>query len=98
MIDRVRKSFYEGVKQFKMFASFLSERTKVETSMAKQFYESSRLEARLDGLYNDIGRRVVELDEKGEKAISRDFVIREAIDEAKKLKRQIEECKKGSMS
>ncbi len=93
MIDKIRKNLNEGVKQVKWFATFLSERTKVETSMAKLLFESSKLESKLDNLYTDIGKRVVELEEKGEKAVLKDFMIRQAIDEVKSLKKQVEDYK-----
>lgn len=93
MIDRIRRSFNEGIKMVKWFAAFLAERAKIETSMARLFYESSKLQNRVDELYSDIGRRVLELMEKGEKAILKDFVILQAIDEIKRLREQIEDYK-----
>jgi len=93
MIDRIRKSFNEGVKSVKWFAAFLAERTKIETSIARLFYESNKLESRINELYSDIGRRVLELKEKGEKAIFNDLVILQAIDEIKRLREQIEDYK-----
>jgi hypothetical protein len=93
MLDRIRKSFNEGVKSVKWFATFLAERTRVETSIARLSYESNKLESRVDELYSDVGRRVLELKEKGEKAILKDLVILQAIDEIKRLREQIEDCK-----
>ncbi|MDP3298039.1 MAG: hypothetical protein AAB310_01070 [Nitrospirota bacterium] len=93
MLDKIKKNLNEGVKQVKWFAAFLSERTRVETSMAKLLFESSKLESKLDSFYCDIGKRVLELEGKGEKAILKDFMVVQAIGEVKKLKEQIEDYK-----
>lgn len=93
MLDKIRKNFNEGIKRIKWFATFFAERTKVETSIARLFYESSKLETRLDKLYSDIGKRVLELKEKGEKAVLKDFIILQTIDEVKRLREQIEDYK-----
>lgn len=104
MIDRVKKSFNEGVKVVKWIASFVAERTRAETTVAKLLFKSSRLESRLDELYRDIGKRVLELKEKVEaapgedphrykKSVFKDFIIKQTIDETKILKKQIEELK-----
>jgi len=93
MLDRIRKSFNEGVKSVKWFATFLAERTKIETSIARLFYESSKLEDRVNELYSDIGRRVVELKEKDERAVLKDPIILHTIDEIKRLREQIEDYK-----
>lgn len=93
MLDKIRKSLNEGVKKVKWFAAFLSERTRVETSIARLLYESNKLEAKLDGLYRDIGKRVLELKEKGEKAVLKDFIILQMINETKGLKDEIEDYK-----
>jgi chromosome segregation ATPase len=94
MIDRVKKSFHEGVKSIKWFASFLSERTKAEASMARLLYESNKLDAKLDELYRDIGKRVMELKGKEEKDLLKDFIILETMNEIIKLKEEIEDYKK----
>lgn len=93
MLDKIRKSFKEGVKSIKWIAAFLADRTKVETSMARLLYESRKLETKLDGLYCDIGKRVLELKEKGEKAVLKDFIILQIINETKRLKGEIEDYK-----
>ena len=93
MIDKIRKSLNEGVKRIKWVATFLAERTKVETSMARMLYESSKLETKLDELYRDVGKRVLELKDRDEKAVLKDFIILQMISEIKKLKEQIEDYK-----
>lgn len=93
MLDKIKKSFNEGVKSIKWVATFLAERTKVETSLARLLYESNKLETKLDELYRDIGRRVLELKEKGEKAVLKDFIILQMINEIKGLKEEIEDYK-----
>jgi hypothetical protein len=93
MLDKIKKSFNEGVKSIKWVATFLAERTKVETSLARLLYESNKLETKLDELYRDIGRRVLELKEKGGKAVLKDFIILQMINEIKGLKEEIEDYK-----
>jgi hypothetical protein len=95
MLDRVKKSFYNGARQVKLLASFLAERTKVETSLARQFYETTRLETKLDGYYTDIGRRVADMEEQGEKDIFNDDTVAHLTGEIKKIKRQISDYKKS---
>lgn len=98
MIDKIRKNFNEGVKSVKWIATFLAERLKAETSMAKLLYTSSRLEAKVDELYRNIGRRVLELKEKGDKAVFKDFTILEAIEEIKRLNTEIEALKRKAQA
>ncbi|MBI4687136.1 MAG: hypothetical protein HY756_05070 [Nitrospirae bacterium] len=93
MIERIRKSFNEGVKSIKWFADFLSERLRVEASIAKLLYTSSRLESRIYELHMDIGRRVMELKEKEDKAVLKDFIIMQSIDEINRLKSEIDDYK-----
>ncbi|MBI4654852.1 MAG: hypothetical protein HY752_07665 [Nitrospirae bacterium] len=93
MLERIRKSFNEGVKSIKWVAIFLAERLKAETSMAKLLYASSKLEAKVDELYRDIGKRVLELKEKDEKAVLKDPFILQAIDEIKRVRDEIDDYK-----
>lgn len=93
MLDKVKRSFNEGVKNVKWFAAFLSERTRAETSMAKILYQSSKMETRLDELYRDIGKRVLELKEKDEKAVLKDFIVLQTINETIKLREKIDDYK-----
>jgi hypothetical protein len=94
MIDRVKKSFQEGIKSVKWFSAFLAERTKAEASMARLLYESNKLETRLDGLYRDLGMRVLELKGREEKDVLKDFIVLQTINEITKLKEEIEDYKK----
>ncbi len=98
MIDKIRKNFNEGVKSVQWIATFLAERLKAETSMAKLLYTSSRLEAKADELYRNIGRRVLELKEKGDKAVFKDFIILEAMEEIKRLNTEIEALKRKAQA
>ena len=91
MIDRIRKSLDKGLDQVKWFATFLAERTKAETEIAKLLFESTKIEGKIEDLYRDVGKRVMELKEKGDKAIWKDFVILQALDEIKHLKEAAEE-------
>ncbi|RJQ13323.1 MAG: hypothetical protein C4560_14645 [Nitrospiraceae bacterium] len=91
MIDRIRRSLNTGLDRVKWFATFLAERTKAETSIAKLLYQSSKLEDRIDDLYRDIGRRVMELNEKGEKSVLKDFVVQQALGEIKHMREASDE-------
>ncbi len=93
MREKVKKSLNEGVRRVRWIAAFLAERTRAETSIAKSLYESSKLENRMDELYKDIGKRVLELKEKDEKAVFKDFIIQQAIDEIKSMREVIEDYK-----
>ncbi|MBI4697333.1 MAG: hypothetical protein HY758_00015 [Nitrospirae bacterium] len=98
MLDRTKKSLDEGVKRVRWFAAFLAERSRVETSMARLLYESSKLEDKLNDLYRDIGKRVVELKEKGERAVLKDFIILQAMEDIKDLREQIEDFKEKAQA
>ena len=93
MIERIKKSLNEGVKVIKWIAAFLAERTKAETSIAKLLYKSNKLERRMDELYIDIGKRTLELREKGEVSVFKDFIIQQTAAEIKGLKETAEEYK-----
>jgi hypothetical protein len=86
MIDRIRKSLNKGLDQVRWVATFLAERTKAETEIARLLFESTKIEGRIDDLYRDIGRRVAELKGKGEKSVWKDFIIQQALDEIRHLR------------
>jgi hypothetical protein len=91
MLDRIKKNFNEGVQNIKWFATFIAERTKVETSIARLLYESKKLETEIDVLCSEIGKRVLELKEKGDKEVLKDFIVVQAMSEIKKIRDQIED-------
>lgn len=91
MIDRIRKNLNKGLDQIRWIATFLADRTKAETEIAKLLFESTKLEGKIEDLYTDIGKRVYELKGKGEKAIMKDFVILQAFDEIRSLRESVEE-------
>lgn len=93
MIDRIRKSLNKGLDQVKWVATFLAERTKAETDIARLLFESTKIEDRIEDLYRDIGKRLTELKEKGEKSVWKDFVIQQALDEIKHLKEAADDYK-----
>ncbi|MBI4826215.1 MAG: hypothetical protein HY807_07315 [Nitrospirae bacterium] len=91
MIEKIRKSFNDGVANLRWLANFLAERTRAETSIFKLRYESSKLENRIDELYRDVGKRVLEIKEKEEKDVFKDFIILQTIDEIKALRKEIDD-------
>jgi len=93
MIDIIRKNLMTGIERIKWFASFLAERTRAETAIAKLFYEKSKVDDKMDDLLRDIGRRVVELKAKGDTDVFQDFTIKHALSELKDLKETVNQYK-----
>lgn len=94
MINKVKDSFNTGLMRVKWIATFVAERTRAETSVVKLLYESSKLESKIDDLYRDIGKRVLELKEKGEQEVYQDFIIQQALSEVKDLKNAVKDYSK----
>ncbi len=93
MLDKTKKNLVSGIARVKWIATFIAERTRAETSIAKLLYERSKLESKIDDLCRDIGRRVVELKEKGEADVFTDFIIKQALSEIKDLGKAVDEFK-----
>ena len=94
MIDRVKNNLATGLTRAKWIATFLAERTRAGTSVAKLLYESSKLGERIDDLYREIGQRVMELKEKdGDKDVYSDFIVQKALDEIRNLKEDVDDYK-----
>lgn len=94
MKDRIRDSLTTGVNRVKWIAKFVAERTKAETSIAKFLYESSKLENKMDDLYRDIGKRVMELKDMEDKDVFKDFIVQQALDEIRNLRETVDDYKK----
>jgi hypothetical protein len=94
MINKIRVSLKEGMKRVRWITMFLAERTRAETEIGKLMFESSKLESKMEKLYIDIGKRAVELQQKGEKSFFNDFIVQQAIAEIKDLKDAIDDYKK----
>ena len=94
MINRVKNNLATGLTRAKWIATFLAERTRAGTSVAKLLYESSKLAERIDDLYKEIGQRVMELKEKdGDKDVYSDFIVQKALDEIRNLKEDVDDYK-----
>ena len=93
MIEKVKKSFSTGLLRVRWIASFLAERTKAETTVAKLLYEKTKLEDKINDLYSDVGNRVMELKEKGDEDILKDFIVQQALDEIKNLQESVDDYK-----
>lgn len=94
MKDKIRESLTTGVNRVKWIAKFVAERTKAETSIAKFLYEGSKLENKMDDLYRDIGKRVMELKDKDDKDVFKDFIVQQALDEIRNLRETVDDYKK----
>ena len=94
MIDRVKNNLATGLTRVKWIATFLAERTRAGTSVAKLLYESTKLEERINALYSDIGRRVMELKDKdGDIDVYGDFIVQQALDEIRTLREDVDDYK-----
>jgi hypothetical protein len=97
MNERVRKNLAAGISRVKWVAGYVADRTKAETSVARMFFESSKLERKKGEIYREIGERVVELKEKGgtdEIDVFNDAVVLQAFNEIKKLRETQDTSKK----
>ncbi len=61
--------------------------------MARLLYASSKLESKLDGLYRDVGKRVLELKDKEDKPVFKDFIVLQSISEIQNIRQEIEDCR-----
>lgn len=94
MIDNIKKSLVTGIARVKWIAAFLSERIRVETSIAKLLYKRSRLEDEMDDLYRAIGKRVMELKNLGREEILKDFMIQQTLSDIKDMNEAAQDYKK----
>ncbi len=96
MIEKVKKNLTTGLSRVKWIAGFVADRTRAETSVAKLLFESSKLESRMDELYIDVGKRVMELKEKddlAEKDVYKDFIVQQALDEIRNIRESVSDYK-----
>jgi len=94
MIGKTKENLNKGLTRLKWVATFVAERARAETSVARLMYECHKLQSREEDLLKDIGKRVIELSEKGEKDVFGDFVIKQALSEIKDIRETIEDYKK----
>jgi hypothetical protein len=94
MINKVKDNFSTGLTRLKWIATFVAERTKAETSVARLMYEISKLEGRMEEIYRDIGRRVSELKAKDEKDVFSDFLIQQSLSELKDVRETMDDYRK----
>ena len=87
MLENTKKSLATGITRVKWMASFIADRTKEETSRARNYFEKSKRENRMDDLCREIGRRVVQLNEQGDKEIMNDSVIQKSFREIQEIKK-----------
>lgn len=85
-MDDVKKNLAAGIARVKWIAQFVAERAKAETSIAKNLYEKSKTENKMDDIYRDIGRRVLELSDSGGTDILNDGTVRNCLNELRHMK------------
>lgn len=91
MINKVKSSLNTGLMRVKWIATFVAERTKAQTSVARLLYETSKMEGRMDELYREIGKRLMELNEKDAKDVYQDFIIQKSLSEVRNLRETVED-------
>ena len=94
MLDKSKKNLATGITRVKWIASFIAERAKTETANAKLFYERSKLEKSMDGLFKDIGKRVKEMKEQGETDVLDDGAVQQALKEIDEIGKTVSDYKK----
>ncbi len=85
MLDNTKKNLVAGVARVRWMAGFIAERTRADTRLAKAAYEKNLLREKIEGLYRDIGRRVLELHQDGAPDILGDSSVKQAIAALKDL-------------
>lgn len=94
MLKRLKKNFLRGIDRLKWFSVVFSERLRIEIAIIKFLFESDELDKERDEVFRTIGRRVYELKDHGERNISRDKIVAEAICSIEKIESNIEELNK----
>jgi hypothetical protein len=94
MFQKLRENFKEGLYRLKWVAIVLSERLKIEIAVIKLLYQSDEMEKSREKLLKSIGRRVYELHGSPDKNIMRDRTVLAALDEIRKIEKNIDELKK----
>ncbi len=93
MLQKMRENFSRGLNRLKWVATILSERLKIEIAVFKLLYQSDELEKRREELLKTIGLRVYELNGNPDKNILRDRTVLAALEEIKKIEKNIDELK-----
>ncbi len=93
MFQKLRENFKEGLYRMKWAAIVLSERLKIEIAVIRLLYQSDEMERSREELLRTIGLRVYELHGNPDKNILRDRTVLTALEEIKKIEKNIEELK-----
>lgn len=94
MFQRLRENFREGLYRLKWVAIVLSERLKIEVAVIRLLYQSDEMEKSKEALLKTIGQRIYELNGNPDKNVMRDRTVLAAMDEIKKIEKNIDELKK----
>ncbi len=94
MFQRLKENFREGLYRLKWVAIVLSERLKIEVAVIRLLYQSDEMEKSKEALLKTIGLRVYELNGNPDKNVMRDRTVLAAMDEIKKIEKNIDELKK----
>ena len=94
MFQRLKENFKEGLYRLKWVAVVLSERLKIEIAVIRLLYQSDEMEKSKEELLKTIGLRVYELSGNPDKNVIRDRTVLAALEEIKKIEKNIDELKK----
>ncbi len=88
--DRVKKSFDNGIEQIMRVSKVLSERARIETSVARLLIDKGSLEIRLERLYRQLGEQTeLAMAHEGH-AIHEDPDVAETLKGIREIKEEIE--------
>jgi hypothetical protein len=96
IMDDVKKNLAAGIARVKWIAKFIAERARAETSIAKDLYAKSKVDNKMDEIYRDIGRRVLELSDSGGADVLHDSTVQNCLNEIKHMKEGAAEHKTGT--
>ncbi|MEW6107637.1 MAG: hypothetical protein AB1632_00495 [Nitrospirota bacterium] len=93
MLKKAQENFKKGIEKIKWFSALFSERIKIEIAVIRLLYQSDEMDKKREKLLKTIGERIVELKDHPDKNIFKDKVIADAVSEAEKLQKNIDELK-----
>ncbi len=88
--DRVKKSLDNGIEQIMRLSRVLSERARIEASVARLLIDKGSLETRLERLYKQLGEQTELLMVQEGRAVTEDPEVAETLKGIGELKEEIE--------
>ncbi|MGA2193287.1 MAG: hypothetical protein ABSG42_07950 [Nitrospirota bacterium] len=91
--DRIKKNLDNGLEQVMKISKVVSERTRVETAVARLLIDKGSLETKEDRGYRKLGERVFFLWEQKSKGVMKDQDVMEALREISDIREEISAIK-----